>query len=65
MLSDYASDSTAEAREKEALLQDELNKSRELATRVHQLEMDLQEAAEKYREQVLIFGSFVGIRNIQ
>lgn len=60
MLSDYASDSTAEAREKEALLQDELNKSRELATRVHQLEMDLQEAAEKYREQVLIFGSFCG-----
>jgi hypothetical protein len=42
----------AETHEKEALLQDELNKSQNLATRIHQLEMDLQEAAERYREQV-------------
>src|ERR1700691_6700793 len=42
----------AEAHEKEALLQDEQNKSQDLATRVHRLEVDLQEAAEKYREQV-------------
>jgi hypothetical protein len=41
-----------EARNKEALLQGELDRSQGLSARVHQLEMDLLEAREKHREQV-------------
>jgi len=41
-----------EARNKEALLQEELNRSQGLSARAHQLEKDLQEAREKHRDQV-------------
>jgi hypothetical protein len=53
-----------ETRDKEALLQDELKKSQDLASLVHQLEMNLQEAAEKHRDQVH-FEVLVQPRNTQ
>lgn len=44
--------SLTEAHEKENLLQDERNKSQDLDIQVQQLEAELREAADRYREQV-------------
>jgi hypothetical protein len=49
---DLTSFRLAEAREKENLLQDERNKSQDLDIRVQQMEAELREAADRYREQV-------------